>query len=179
MKKTGIAILVLSGIISIYSCKKNKEQNTSKTNTVKPTTANTSREDLAIMPKTDVVAVLSDTTDQNLRSYTYGRHTLIGRVILKNLVHPISGKTIKNAMVFVLPKSVKFISDPTDEDSGDATTKEISIYGDLTEKYVDPNVKYKELIGEKVAITANYVFAPSSNYPLEVNIIEDFTYKIL
>ena len=115
---------------------------------------------------------------QNLSTYQFGQHTLTGKVILKNLRHPITDKTIKNAMVFVLPKPVKFVVGPKDEEGYDVTTREIRIYGDV-EKNVDPNVKYKNLIGKKVAITADYVFAPSGNYPLLVNIIEDFTYKIL
>ncbi|UAY50933.1 hypothetical protein [Ferruginibacter albus] len=115
---------------------------------------------------------------QNLPTYQYGQHTLSGKVILKNLRHPITGKTIKNAMLFVLPQSVTFIADTTDEFSSDATTKEIRIYGDV-QKNVNPNVKYKSLIGKRVAITADYIYAPSGNYPLEVNVIEDFTYKIL
>ncbi|MDB5232387.1 MAG: hypothetical protein JWN76_3192 [Chitinophagaceae bacterium] len=113
---------------------------------------------------------------QNLRTYKYGRNTLTGKVILKDLKHPVSGKTIKNAMVLILPQPVTFIPAGQEEDT--ATTREIRIYG-LLNKFVNPNVKYKKLVGKKVAITANYVFAPSGNYPLLVNIIDDFRYKII
>jgi hypothetical protein len=115
---------------------------------------------------------------QNLRTYNYGRHSLTGKVVLKDLTHPISGKTIKNAMVLVLPQPVKFIPDSSSEEEDTATTKEIRIYGDLT-KNINPNVKYKAIIGKKVIITADYEFAPSGNYPLLVNIIEDFSYEII
>jgi hypothetical protein len=113
---------------------------------------------------------------QNLRTYKYGQNTLTGKVTLKDLKHPVSGKIIKNAMVLILPQPVTFI--PVSEEEDTATTKEIRIYGNMT-KFVNPNVKYRKLIGKKAAITANYVFAPSGNYPLLVNIIEDFNYKII
>lgn len=112
---------------------------------------------------------------QNGRTYKYGRNTLTGTVMLEDLKHPVTAETIKNAMVLVLPQPVTFI--PAEEGDDTATTTEIRIYGDVR-KLIDPNVKYKKLIGKKVAITANYVFAPSGNYPLLVNIIQDFRYKI-
>jgi hypothetical protein len=115
---------------------------------------------------------------QSLQTYEYGKHTLTGKVILKTLTHPVTGKPIKNAMVLELTKPVKFAPPLTDKDDDTAITKEIRIYGDVT-KNVDPNVTYKKLIGKKVAVTANYVFAPSGNYPLLVNIIEDFSYRII
>jgi len=115
---------------------------------------------------------------QNLKSYRYGKISLTGKVILKDLRHPVSGKTIKNAMVLLLPQPVKFIPNAGTEEEDTATTREIRIYGDVT-KNTDPNVKYKAMIGKKVIITANYEFAPSGNYPLLVNIIEDFSYKII
>ncbi|KAA5534456.1 hypothetical protein F0919_07475 [Taibaiella lutea] len=115
---------------------------------------------------------------QSLRSYNYGKLSLTGKVVLKDLRHPINGKVIKDAMVLVLPQPVKFIPNPESEEEDTATTREIRIYGDIM-KNVNPNMKYKAIIGKKVTITANYEFAPSGNYPLLVNIIEDFSYKII
>lgn len=84
-------------------------------------------------------------------------------------------KPIKNAIVLKLPYLIKFTStDPYEED---VITDEIRIYGDVS-KVTNPNKEYKHLINQQVTITASIVFAPSGNYPLLANIIEDFNYKI-
>ncbi len=112
---------------------------------------------------------------QGIQTLSFGNNTLSGKVILKTLTHPVKGTAIKNAMVLKLAKKVKFKAvAETDED---VTTDEIRIYGDVT-KDVNPNIKYKILINRQVTITANIVYAPSGNYPLLANIIEDFTYKL-
>ncbi len=112
---------------------------------------------------------------QNISTVSYGKNTLSGRVILKTLVHPIKGTLIKNAMILKLNNKIKFKA--TEEDEKDVITDEIRIYGDVT-KLVNPNKKYKSLIGKRVTIIGNFVYAPSPYYPLPVNIIEDFIYVI-
>jgi hypothetical protein len=112
---------------------------------------------------------------QNIRTLSFGKNTLTGTVILKTLIHPIKETPLKNCMVLKLNEKVKFKA--TYEGEDDLITDEIRIYGDEI-KGVVPNVKYKNLINKKVIITANIVYAPSGNYPLLANIIEDFTYKI-
>ena len=115
---------------------------------------------------------------RNLRTYVYGPRVLTGTVVLKTLKHPVTGKAIKNAMVLVLPEPVRFVPAPSDEEGDTVVTREIRIYGDVT-KNISPNVTYRAAINKKVEINGNYVFAPSGNYPLLVNIIEAFSYKIL
>lgn len=100
----------------------------------------------------------------------FGENVLNGKVILKNLIHPVKGTVIKDAMILLLPNKVKFIGD-----EGESTiTNSIRVYGNLNS---DPNIVYKDLINKNVIIKANVVFAPSGNYPLDANIIEDFTYE--
>ena len=115
---------------------------------------------------------------QNLRTYKYGQNTLIGKVFLKTLKNPSNDELIKNALVLVLPKSVTFIPSTKSDDGNKTTTRFIRIYGDVQKEF-NPLIKYKNIIGKKVSITANYIYAPSWHYPLPVNIIEDFNYKIL
>jgi hypothetical protein len=113
---------------------------------------------------------------QEIQTLVYGKNTLIGKVILKDLKHPKTGKTIKNALVFKLPKKVQFKAKSPDE--SDTVTDEIRIYGDVN-TVKNPSQTYKALINKKVEISANFVFAPSYYYPLLVNIIDDFEYKIV
>jgi hypothetical protein len=113
---------------------------------------------------------------QEMQSLFYGQNTLSGKVILKDLKHPKTGKIIKNALVFKLSKKVQFKTQSTDE--SDVTTDEIRIYGDVN-KVKNPSRTYKALVNKKVEISANFTFAPSSYYPLLVNIIDDFDYKIV
>jgi hypothetical protein len=110
---------------------------------------------------------------QEIQSLFYGQNTLSGKVILKDLKHPKTGKTIKNALVFKLSQKVQFKAQSTDE--SDVTTDEIRIYGDV-HKIKNPSRTYENLVNKKVKITANFTFAPSSYYPLLVNIIDDFEY---
>lgn len=115
--------------------------------------------------------------DENIQILPFGKNTLTGKVILKNFVHPIKQTPILNAMVLKLDKKVKFKA--TSEDENDVITDEIHIYGDIQKSpYVDSNIKYKTLINKRLTINANVVYAPSGNYPLLANIIEDFTYKL-
>lgn len=116
--------------------------------------------------------------DENIQILSYGKNTLTGTVILKNFVHPIKETPILNVMVLKLDKKIKFKS--TGDDGGDVITDEIGIYGDLQKSpYINPNIKYKTLINKRVTITANIVPAASGYYPLDANIIEDFTYKLI
>lgn len=113
---------------------------------------------------------------QAQKTLQFGKNTLTGTVILKTLIHPITEKPIKDAMVLKLPYKVKFTA--TDELADDVITDEIRIYGDV-QKVKDPNTVYKALINKQVEIKANIVYAPSGNYPLLANIIEDFSYTII
>lgn len=106
----------------------------------------------------------------------FGKHTLTGKVILKTLIHPVTEKPIKNAMVLKLPYPIKFTA--TDLMEEDVITDEIRIYGDVL-KVKDPNTTYKALINKEVKITAIIVYAPSGNYPLLANIIDDFSFTII
>jgi hypothetical protein len=115
--------------------------------------------------------------DENIQILSFGKNTLSGTVILKNFVHPIKETPILNKMVLKLDKKIKFKS--TGDDESNLITDEIAIYGDIQKSpYINPDIKYKMLINKKVSITANIVYAPSGNYPLDANIIEEFTYKL-
>ena len=72
-----------------------------------------------------------------------------------------------------LPYLVIFISSDLMEE--DVVKDEFRIYGDVL-KVKGPNTTYKALSNNDGKITANIVYAPSGNYPLLVNIIEDFGY---
>ena len=124
-----------------------------------------------------IICILGSITvgAQTFKTISYGQNILSGKVILKNLRHPINGTIIKNAMLLKLPQKLKFKAEM--EDEMDVVTDEIRIYGDVI-KNIDPNKKYKALINRQVVITANIVYAPSPYYPVLVNIIEDFKYKI-
>jgi len=113
---------------------------------------------------------------QAQKTLPFGKNTLTGTVMLKTLIHPITEKPIKDAIVLKLPYKVKFTA--TDELADDVITDEIRIYGDV-QKVKDPNTVYKALINKQVEIKANIVYAPSGNYPLLANIIEDFSYTII
>jgi len=122
---------------------------------------------------------ITNKDNEEIETLYWGSNVLTGKVIIKNLVDPrfTDGREFKNQVVLKLPHKVTFISTGQNEYEGEETTDEIQIYGDLT-NYVDPKIKYKDLINREVTITANIVFAPSGNYPLLANIIEDFTYEI-
>jgi hypothetical protein len=124
-----------------------------------------------------VLLLLSSTLSaQKFETRKYGNNVLVGKVILKDLMHPKSLTLIKNAMVLKLDKKVKFLA--SDEDEANAITDEIRIYGDVS-KGIDVNVVYKNLINRRVKVTAFINYAPSANYPLEVNIIRDFKYEFV
>jgi hypothetical protein len=108
----------------------------------------------------------------------FGKNTLTGKVILKNLIHPVNGSVIKNAMVLKLPQKIRIKAGEDSDGEPDVITDEIEIYGNL-DSNTNPNIKYKNLINKNVEITADISFAPSGNYPLLANITEDFEYKIL
>lgn len=128
------------------------------------------------LPIGDYVDSLTiNNTNQNegneIETLHFGSNVLSGKVILKNLIHPVKGTVIKDAMILLLPNKIKFIGD-----EGESTvTNQIRIYGNLSS---NPNIVYKNLINKEVIITANIEFAPSGNYPLDANITEEFTYEL-
>ncbi len=117
----------------------------------------------------------NDNTNQNdgneIETRYFGENVLEGKVILKNLIHPLKRTVIIDAMILLLPNKVKFIGT-----EGETTvTNSIRIYGNLNS---NPNIVYKNLINKEVIIKADVVFAPSGNYPLDANIIEEFAYEL-
>lgn len=115
---------------------------------------------------------------QNPDSCYYGKQTIIGKVILVDLKNPVTEKPIKNAMVLKLSKPITFIPRGEDFDESKAKVNMIRIYGCLNcnEK---PEIKYKNLINKTVKITADFSYALSGHYPLDVNIVDKFEFKIL
>lgn len=117
-------------------------------------------------------------TNAQIKVIHFGKNTLTGKVILKNLIHPVNESVLKNSMILKLPQKIRIKPDENTDFEDDIITDEIRIYGNIYEN-TNPNIKYKNLINKKVEITANIVYAPSGNYPLQANIIEDFKYKII
>jgi hypothetical protein len=122
------------------------------------------------------------TFGQNIPSYEFFKvNSLTGRVVLKTLRSDITNKPIKNCLILELPKYVTFIPPKdTKEDECDCseiTTKEIHIV--INHSLIYQGSKYNKLIGKNVTIKAKIDYAPSGHYPLLVNILDDFEYKIL
>jgi hypothetical protein len=117
---------------------------------------------------------------QKIQNLNFSQNTLTGKVILKTLLHPIKEIPIKNCLVFKLDKKVKFIAE-ADSDEADVVTDEIRIYGasNTEDKYVNPNIIYRNLINKRVTINAVIYFAPSGHYPLLANMSEIISYKII
>ncbi len=61
MKKSVIVILMLSGIMTTYSCKENKKEQANQTTASQPATENSSGSGATTEPKTYVVTALPDT----------------------------------------------------------------------------------------------------------------------
>lgn len=99
-----------------------------------------------------------------------------GKVILQDLIHPVTEEILKNCLVLKLEKNTKFIGD-VDSD-GDIYADVIRIYGDVQNPIL-PEKKYAELINKNVVIEAKLTYSPSGNYPLSANIVDDFKFKIL
>lgn len=104
---------------------------------------------------------------------------LKGKVILKDLIHPVQETVLKNCLVLQLDETKTFeLLQYTNTDKVKITANEIRIYGNL-ENEEPPEQRFSHLIDKKVIIKAEVEYAPSGNYPLLVNIIDDFEYKII
>ena len=99
-----------------------------------------------------------------------------GKVILQDLVHPVTEEIIKNCLVLKLEKNTKFIGEVDAE--GDVYADVIRIYGDV-QNSVPPEKRFAELINKNVILDAKLTYAPSGNYPLLANIVDDFKFKII
>ncbi|WP_342644644.1 hypothetical protein [Mucilaginibacter sp. CSA2-8R] len=116
---------------------------------------------------------------QNPAACFYGTNTLQGKLIYKDLIHPVRLDTIKHALVFELPASILFKANSAGTGYEDSTTaRYIRVYSDANGT-TPAELRYKPLIGKPIAITANYRCSPSMDYTLPVNINEDFKYKLI